>query len=364
MKNHSFKSLLHETGIYSGGPRIVTIGGGTGLSVLLRGLKKYTSNLTAIVTVSDDGGGSGTLREDMGMLPPGDIRNCLVALANTEPIIESLMQYRFRDGQLKGQSFGNLFIAALNDICGSFDQAVKEMSNVLAVTGKVLPVTLEDMILFAELEDGTVIKGESQIPIKQQTTNQKIKKIFIKPTHCKAMPEAIEEILNADAIILGPGSLYTSIIPNLLVKDISEAITNSKAIKLYVSNLMTQQGETIGYSLADHLETIYKHAETINIDYAIVNNGIISDYLLEKYSTENASPVKIDYNMISEMNIKLIEGDFVSVEKEYLRHNYNHLSEIIFMLINEEMLAKNKKRIIDYYYVNGKLKKQKAINKE
>lgn len=364
MKSNSFKSLLYDTGIYSGGPRIVTIGGGTGLSVLLRGLKKYTSNLTAIVTVSDDGGGSGTLREDMGMLPPGDIRNCLVALANTEPIIESLMQYRFKEGQLKGQSFGNLFIAALNDICGSFDQAVKEMSNVLAITGKVLPVTLEDMVLFAELQDGTVIKGESQIPIKQQTTNQRINKIFIKPTNCKALPEAIEEILNADAIILGPGSLYTSIIPNLLVKDISMAITKSTAIKLYVSNLMTQQGETIGYSLADHLETIYRHAERINIDYAIVNNGIISDFLLEKYSTENASPVKIDYNVIRDMNVKLIEGDFVSVEKEYLRHDYNHLSAVIFELINAEKLAKSKKRILDYYYVNGKLKKQKAINKE
>jgi len=364
MKSNSIKSILHEAGIYSGGPRIVTIGGGTGLSVLLRGLKRFTSNLTAIVTVADDGGGSGLLRENMGMLPPGDIRNCVVALANTEPIIESLMQYRFKDGDLKGQSFGNLFIAALNDICGSFDLAVKEISNVLAVTGKVLPVTLEDMILFAELEDGTVIKGESQIPVKQQTTNQKIKKIFIKPSNCRALPEAIEEILNADAIILGPGSLYTSIIPNLLVKDISKAISKSEAIKLYVSNIMTQQGETIGYSLVDHIDAIYQHADRITIDYAIVNNGAIPEYLIDKYRLENASPVKIDYNMIRDMKIRLIEGDFVSVEKDYLRHNYNYLSEVIFELINEEKLSKDKKRIIDYYYVNGKLKKQKAMGKE
>jgi uncharacterized cofD-like protein len=364
MRNNSIKSLLYEAGIYSGGPRIVTIGGGTGLSVLLRGLKRFTSNLTAIVTVADDGGGSGLLRENMGMLPPGDIRNCVVALANTEPIIESLMQYRFKEGELKGQSFGNLFIAALNDICGSFDQAIKEISNVLAVTGKVLPVTLEDVILFAELEDGTVIKGESQIPIKQQTTNQRIKKIFIKPSNCRALPEAIEEIRNADAIILGPGSLYTSIIPNLLVKDISKAISESEAMKLYVSNIMTQEGETIGYSLVDHIQAIYQHGNKVSIDYAIVNNGRIPDYLIEKYSKENASPVKIDYNIINDMNIKVIEGDFVSVEKDYLRHNYNHLSEVIFELINEEKLSKDKKRIIDYYYVNGKLKKQKAINKE
>lgn len=364
MKNSSIKNLLHETGIYSGGPKIVTIGGGTGLSVLLRGLKRFTSNLTAVVTVSDDGGGSGILREDMGMLPPGDIRNCVVALANTEPILESLMQYRFKEGQLKGQNFGNLFIAALNDICGSFDDAVKEISNVLAVTGKVLPVTLEDMVLFAELEDGTVIKGESQIPIKQQTTNQKIKQIFIKPSNCRALPEAIEAIKNADAIILGPGSLYTSIIPNLLVKDISKAISKSEAIKIYVSNLMTQQGETIGYSLSDHIEAIYKHADKISINYAIVNNGIIPDYLIEKYSAENASPVKIDYNIIRDMHIKVVEGDFVRIDKDFLRHDYNSLSEAIFELINEEKLAKDKKRILDYYHVSNKLKKYKAVNKE
>lgn len=364
MKNNSIKSLLHDKGIYSGGPRIVTIGGGTGLSVLLRGLKRYTSNLTAIVTVSDDGGGSGALREDMGMLPPGDIRNCVVALANTEPILEKLMQYRFKDGKLKGQSFGNLFIAALNDICGSFDEAVKEISNVLAVTGKVLPVTLEDVVLFAEMEDGTVVKGESQIPIKQQTSNQRIKKIFIKPSNCKALPEAIEEIQNADALILGPGSLYTSIIPNLLVKDISKAIQKSDAVKIYVSNIMTQQGETIGYSLGDHINAIYQHADKLTIDYAIVNNGSISEYFLEKYSTEDAAPVEIDYNVVKDMNIGIIEGDFVSVDKNFLRHNYNQLSEVISQLINETKLSKDKKRFLDYHYVNSRLKKHKAINNE
>lgn len=364
MKNNSIKSLLYETGIYTGGPRIVTIGGGTGLSVLLRGLKKLTSNLTAIVAVSDDGGGSGILREDMGMLPPGDIRNCLVALANTEPILESLMQYRFKEGNLKGQSFGNLFIAALNDICGSFDEAVKEMSNVLAITGKVLPVTLEEVTLFAELEDGTIIKGESQIPIKQQTTNQRIKEIHIEPSNCKALPEALEAIENADAVILGPGSLYTSIIPNLLIKDISRSIQKSSALKIYVSNIMTQQGETIGFSLGDHINTIYQHADKLEIDYAIVNNGKIPEYLLEKYSMENATPVEIDYNVMRAMNIKIIEGDFVSIEKDFLRHDYNYLSKVIFELINEIKLSKDKKRFLDYHYINGKLKKQKALNKE
>lgn len=359
MSNHTLKDIFHGKGIFSGGPRVVTIGGGTGLSVLLRGLKKYTSNITAIVTVSDDGGSSGMLREDMGILPPGDIRNCIVALANTEPIMEQLMQYRFKEGSLKGQSFGNLFIAALNDICGSFDGAVREVGNVLAVTGKVLPVTLENVILYAELEDGTVVKGESQIPIKQQAINKRIKQVFIRPSNCKALPEALQAIKEADAIILGPGSLYTSIIPNFLVKNIAKTVNHSAAIKIYVCNIMTQQGETIGYSLSEHLTAINGHADKLVIDYAIVNTGEIPESLIGKYETEGASPVVIDYNAVRDLNIRMVEGNFVNIENGFLRHNFNALAECIFQLINEEKLQKDKKRLLDYYYVAGKLKKYK-----
>ncbi len=353
------RSLLQETRIFSGGPKVVAIGGGTGLSVLLRGLKKYTTNITAIVTVSDDGGGSGMLREDMGMLPPGDIRNCIMSLANTEPIMESLMQYRFRDGSLKGQSFGNLFIAALNDICGSFDEAIKEISNVLAVTGKVLPVTLSDVVLYAELEDGTIIKGESQIPIRQNDINKRIRKIFLRPSNCKALPDALASILDADAIILGPGSLYTSIIPNLLVKDVVKAVNKSEALKLYVGNIMTQKGETIGYTLSEHLRAINDHSNGIVVDYAIANTGGVADIFIEKYKTENASPIVVDYDNIYKIGTRVLEGDFVSIENGYLRHNYEALAKCIFELINEEKLSKDKKRLLDYYFVNGKLKKSR-----
>jgi uncharacterized cofD-like protein len=351
--------MLHDRGIISGGPKIVAIGGGTGLSVLLRGLKKYTSNITAIVTVSDDGGGSGMLREDMGILPPGDIRNCIVSLANTEPIMEQLMQYRFKEGPLKGQSFGNLFIAAMNDICGSFDAAVREVSSVLAVTGKVLPVTLDNVRLYAELEDGTVIKGESQIPIKQQALNKRIKKVFLKPGNCKPLPVALKEIQDADVIILGPGSLYTSIIPNILVKNMTKTINSSNALKIYVSNIMTQQGETIGYSLSEHIKAINDHGNRLIIDYAIANTGKIPHTLLEKYKTEDASPVLIDYDIMADMGIKVLAGDFVNIENEYLRHNFNRLAEQIFKLLNEEKLQKDKKRLLDYYLISGKLKKSK-----
>ncbi len=359
MNSNSIKNILHEKGIIPGGPKIVAIGGGTGLSVLLRGLKKYTSDITAIVTVSDDGGSSGLLREDMGILPPGDIRNCIVALANTEPIMEQLMQYRFKDGGLKGQSFGNLFIAAMNDICGSFDAAIREVSSVLAVTGKVLPVTLDNVVLYAELEDGTVIKGESQIPIKQQASNKRIRRVFLKPGNCKPLPVALKEIQDADIIILGPGSLYTSIIPNLLVRNMAKAINSSNALKIYVSNIMTQQGETVGYSLSEHIRAINEHGNKLMIDYAIANTGKISQSLLEKYKTEDASPVLIDYDIIADMGIKVLGGDFVNIENGYLRHDFNELAKQIFKLANEEKLQKDKKRLLDNYFINGILKKSK-----
>lgn len=363
MKSNSIKNILHEKGIISGGPKVVAIGGGTGLSVLLRGLKKYTTNITAIVTVSDDGGGSGLLREDMGILPPGDIRNCIVALANTEPIMEQLMQYRFKEGALKGQSFGNLFIAAMNDICGSFDAAVREVGSVLAVTGKVLPVTLENVMLYAELEDGTVIKGESQIPIKQQALNKRIMRVFLKPGNCKPLPEALKEIQDADVIILGPGSLYTSIIPNILVKNMTKEINSSNALKIYVSNIMTQQGETVGYSLSEHIKAINDHGNRLQIDYAIANTGEIPREFLEKYKTEDASPVLIDYDIITDMGIKVLGENFVNIENEYLRHDFNKLAEQIFKLLNKEKLQKDKKRLLDYYLINGKLKKSKTLTK-
>jgi len=330
------KELVKNNGWSIGGPKVVAIGGGTGLSTLLRGLKSYTSNITAIVTMADDGGGSGILRNDLGMLPPGDIRNCILALANTEPIMERLMEYRFKEGSLKGQSFGNLFIAALNDICGSFDNAVREISNVLAVTGKVIPVTLDDITLFAELDDGTIIKGESQIPKMQFSINKRIKRVFLEPADCQPMEEALEAIREADAIIIGPGSLYTSIIPNFMVKNVADTVYESKAMKIYVCNIMTQKGETIGYNLCDHIDAINTHAKHDIIEYAIVNTGKIPEELALKYMDEYASAVEIDWDNAKARNIKTVEGDFVRIDKGYVRHDYNELSKCIFTLLNQE----------------------------
>ena len=253
------------------GPKVVVIGGGTGLSILLRGLKKYTPNITAIVTVADDGGGSGVLREDLGMLPPGDIRACLLALANTEPTMEKLLQYRFDNGVLKGQSFGNLFIAAMNGIYGSFEMAIKETSNVLAITGRVYPMTLEKVKLFAELENGEIVEGESNIPIIAMEKSSNIKRMFIDPKISNPLKESIEAIQQADLIVLGPGSLYTSVIPNLLINDIVNKIYEAKAPKVYISNVMTQPGETDGYDLMDHVQAILDHSRQDLLDYVIAN---------------------------------------------------------------------------------------------
>lgn len=309
--------------------KVVVIGGGTGLSTMLRGLKQYTSHITAIVTVGDDGGGSGKLREDLGMLPPGDIRNCILALADTEPLMEDLLQYRFTEGSLKGQCFGNLFLAAMAGISENFEDAVQKMSSVLAVKGKVLPVTLDDMKLIAELENGEIIEGESKIPSEVIVRNTRIKKIAIKPIDAKPLEEAIKAINNADVIIMGPGSLYTSIISNLLVKGIPEAICKSPAKKVYISNVMTQPGETDGFKVSNHLKVLMDYGVAENIDYVIANNGIIPPDIKEKYAKENAELVVLDYENISNLNVNVIEADLIKITKRYVKHNAEKLAELI-----------------------------------
>ncbi|MDP4092501.1 MAG: YvcK family protein [Bacillota bacterium] len=357
LDSDKLSNLLYERRILINGPKIVVIGGGTGLSTMLRGLKEFSSNITAVVTVADDGGGSGMLRQDLGMLPPGDIRNCVLALADTEPTMEKLLQYRFEDGMLKGQSFGNLFLAAMHGISSSFEEAVHKMSSVLAVTGKVLPVTLEDVQLCAELEDGFVIYGESKIGKHGDIHPGKIKRVYMEPEAVCPLQDAIDTIMEADAIILGPGSVYTSIIPNLLVKGICDAISKSNAIKIYVCNVMTQSGETEGYSVSDHINAIEEHSYKGILDYCMVNTADIPDELKSRYKEEFAETVRIDLENLDKSGIKIIGGDFVSIKNNLVRHNPMKLAQAIIELVAEDVLAKDKKRIIDYYYVKDRLKK-------
>ena len=259
-------------GKHSRRTRVVAIGGGTGLSTMLRGLKRQNIDITAIVTVADNGGGSGVLRQELGMLPPGDVRNCIQALANTEPTLEALLGYRFTEGSLKGQSFGNLFLAALNGMCGSFETAVARMGEVLAITGRVLPVTTADVQLCASFTDGAVISGECEIADYKKGSNSRINRVWLSPLRPAALPGCLEAIEEADLILLGPGSLYTSVMPNLLVEGISEAIRRSRALRLYVMNLMTQDGETEGYSAADHVRALFDHGGEGLFDHCLVND--------------------------------------------------------------------------------------------
>jgi len=319
--------VLYNRRYLNRGPRIVVIGGGTGLSVLLRGVKKYTNNITAIVSVADDGGSSGRLRGDLGILPPGDIRNCLVALADKESMMENLLQYRFSAGELAGHSLGNLLIAAMNDLTGGFHQAVRGISRVLAVRGQVLPSTLESVSLGAEYSDGSVIFGESNIP----GYGKRIMKVFLEPEDCYPLPEALQAIAEADAVVLGPGSLYTSILPDLMVKGLAESIASSGAIKIYVCNIMTQPGETDGYTAGDHVGAILSHAGKV-VDYAIIHKGEIPKNLRERYETEGAVPVLPDIRGIEKLEVRAVPDHLLSLG-DVVRHDPDRLARLILKLI-------------------------------
>lgn len=316
---------------------IVAIGGGSGLSVLLRGLKLVTKNVTAIVTVADDGGGSGVLREDLGMLPPGDIRNCILALANREPILMDLMNYRFTEGMLKGQNFGNLMLAAMVGISENFEEAVKKINDIFAVTGQVLPVTTQDVILRAKLINGQWVDGESKIPMAVIDENSRIEEIFLVPPKPKPTAEVITAIENADIILMGPGSLYTSILPNLLVDEVSEAIMKSSAIKIYLANLMSQPGETDGYSLRDYHKSLVKHSYPGIVSHVMVNRERIDPKILNRYEREHAEPViitKEDRAYFRKEKVCLIEGDFIETVKGYVRHDALKVSEQAIALVD------------------------------
>ena len=317
---------LHQ---WERGPKITAIGGGTGLSTMLRGLKKYTKNLTAVVTVADDGGGSGVLRRDIGMPPPGDIRHCMESLANVEPIMERLLTYRFQEGSLAGQSFGNLILAALNGVTGSFEEAVAQMSQVLAITGRILPVTSADVQLEAVFENGARVVGESKISSFKKEQDCRIAHVALLPERPAALPAALQAIREADLILMGPGSLYTSIIPNLLVEGVVEAICRSEALKIYVCNIMTQEGETEGYTAADHVDALLSHGAPGLVDLCLANSAPVRPGLVEKYREEDAAPILVDRERIRAMGLELEEYPVASEGGDYARHDPDRLAAAV-----------------------------------
>lgn len=318
-------------------PRIVVMGGGTGLSVMLRGLKEKPLDITAIVTVADDGGSSGILRSELQMPPPGDIRNVLTALADVEPLLSDMLSYRFASGSgLAGHSLGNLILAAITDISGDFVTAVRELSRVFAVRGRVLPAAGQAVVLHAEMEDGSIITGESKIP----EAGGKIKRIFLEPEEVEPLPEAVEAIREADAILIGPGSLYTSIIPNLLVPKLAEAVLeNESAIKIFVCNVMTQPGETDDYTVSDHLQAVYEHVGNHLFDYVIVNDGEIPTQVQDFYAEKGAKPVQVDWDVVTGRGYKVI-ADTLVLFRRYLRHDADKLSHHIYQLVQNWILRK------------------------
>ena len=348
--------------------RVVAIGGGTGLSTLLRGLKRYVvtpdrrrgirigspaqqevrpapcpalrctvRELSAVVTVTDDGGSSGRLREDFKMLPPGDIRNCMVALSEDEHLLSKLFQFRFEHGDLEGHSFGNLFVAALSHITGDFAQAVQMSSQILAARGKIFPSTNTNVTLAAEMDDGSVVRGETNIT----ASSHSIVELRLEPATADPLPETLEAIANADLITLGPGSLYTSLITNLLVRGIPEALAASRATKIFVCNLMTQANESLGLSASQHIEKIMRHAGRARapiFDYALINTGPISPARLEQYAREGQEPIEADLERVQAMGVEAVTGNFVH-EGDVLRHDYDLLAERILRLGLEKAVA-------------------------
>ena len=325
---------LYATRLKSG-YKIVTIGGGTGLSTMLRGLKRHTSNLTAVVTVSDDGGSSGRLQKELGVLPPGDIRNCLVALADDEALVTDLFRYRFSEGEgLSGHSFGNLFLAAMTGITGNFDQAIKVSSRVLNVKGRVLPATLATARLCATLVDGTVIEGESNI----SRSTKAIADVFLDPPFAAPLQEVIDAIRDADAIVLGPGSLYTSIMPNLLVDRIAREVEAANAVKIYVCNVMTQPGETDSFTASAHVKTLLDRANARVCDVVVVNDQLPRK-LRDMYAEEGQLPVEVDTAAIEQLGVRVVRAAVIS-ETQNVRHDSEKLAAVVIGIIDEAVAAR------------------------
>ncbi|GAB4527623.1 MAG: YvcK family protein [Pleurocapsa sp.] len=326
-KDKELVDILLDRRRLNRGPKIVVIGGGTGLSTLLRGLKQYSSNITAIVTVADDGGSSGRLRREIGVLPPGDIRNCLAALADEEELLTELFQYRFAAGDLNGHSFGNLFLTAMSEITGDLEQAATACSKVLAISGKVLPATLSDVSLWAEMEDGRLIQGESNIP----KAGGKIRNIGCIPADPPALPAAIAAIEDAEYIIIGPGSLYTSIIPNFLVPEIRDAIARANIPRIYICNIMTQPGETDGYTVADHIREIDNVGKKQLFDAVLVHSKLPSPKSLERYAKENSYPVYLDTQEIAQLHRRVVRANVMEEDETtgYVRHDPNQLARVL-----------------------------------
>lgn len=361
-RRNNVKSLIYNKKVYDQGPKIVVIGGGNGLNTVLRGLKSYTENITAIVTVSDYGEKHSDSRMLLDTLPLDDIKNSIVALSANEEEMENIVNFKFQYGNLKALSFGDIYLLAMQNIYNDFSKSVEKTRDILNITGKVLPVTQEEIEICAELSNGTTVRGRNEIPDAMNEKVASIKRVYISPSNTKVAPGVIEAIREADAIIIGPGSLYTNVIPNLLVKGVSKAIKESKGVKIYVSNIMTEPGQTYNYSLADHIKAIKRHIGEGMVDYCIYDTGEIMPEFVRKYNSKGSEIVDQDIQKAKAEGINLVKRDLAYIEGEHIRHNPDLLARAIIDLICEDLRFKDKQNDPQYLMLKQKLKYKKVAS--
>lgn len=357
VNNKELKTLVSNS-IYEKGPNIVVIGGGNGINNILKGLKNYTSNLTAIVPVSSYGRPASISIKELKLNPIEDIKNSIIALSPNSEEMEKLINYTFEEGKLKDLAFGDLYLYVMQKIYGDFINSVEKSSNILSVVGKVLPVTLDEMRICAELQDGTVIEEKSKI--KEIVSNKvtKINRVYLNPSNCRTAPGVIEALKNADAIVIGPGSLYTNVIPNLLIKNVAKTIKESKALKIYISNIMTEPGQTDDYDVSQHIQSIIEHSGAGTIDFCIADVGEIVPEYIRKYNLMGSDIVNIDTAEIKRKGVQLIKGELATIEGNYIRHDPDKTAKLIIELICTDLRFKDQHNNEQYMLLNSKLKEE------
>ena len=355
----NMKSLIFNKTMYNEGPKIVVIGGGNGLNNAIKGFKKYTNNITAIVTMSDYGDIDTESRKALNMLPFGDIKDSIVSLSDKEALMKKLMNWNFKNRKLKGLEFGDIYLLALNEMFDNVSEGIQKSTEILNITGKVLPSTLDEITICAELEDGTVVESKEKIPEVVYDKVTKIHRIYISPSNCKVAPGVIEAIENADAIIIGPGSLYTNVLPNLLVKGVSKAIKESKALKMYICNLMTEPGQTDNYSISDHLDAIFEHTGKEIIDYCLADTGEIVPEYVRKYNQAGYDIVDQDISRANKKGIKIIQKHLATIDEECIRHNPDSIAVTVMELIGNDLKFRDMKSTPQYMLINSVLEDEK-----
>ena len=360
-KNVNVKSLIFDKTVYDQGPNIVVIGGGTGLDTVLSGLKNYTSNLTAIVTISDYGEAATNSRKELQMLPLNDVKDSIVSLASKDGQINRLFNYEFKTGKLRGLNFSDIYFSAMKEINGNFEDSIIKSNEVLNMVGKVIPVTLDEMKIVAELANGYIVEEKSKIPEVVSEKITKINRVLISPTNCRPAPGVVDAIKNADCIVIGPGSLYTNVIPNLLVNGVTKAIKESSAIKVYISNIMTEPGQTDDYSVSDHLNAIIEHCGNGVVDYCIYDTGEIIPEFIKKYNLEGQDLVEQDIEKVR--GITFLQRNLSMITENYIRHDANLVASSIIELICDDLKYQDKQNDPQYLMLNTKLREEKRINK-